>query len=126
MWANLHLLFWLSLLPVTTGWVGEHPHMAWPAAAYGIVLLLAAIAYTILQTIIARDHGEELRRELGSDWKGKVSPVLYIAGISLAFVSPLISELCYVIVAIIWIVPDRRLARVARGMSAEGRDDTQR
>lgn len=116
MWANLHLLFWLSLLPVTTGWVGEHPHMAWPAALYGIVLLLAAIAYVILQTVIVRDRGDdELRRELGADWKGKLSPLLYLAGIGLAFVSPWIAEACYVTVAIIWVVPDRRLARAARG-----------
>jgi uncharacterized membrane protein len=115
MWANLHLLFWLSLLPVTTGWVGEHPRTAWPAALYGLVLLLAAIAWLILQTLVVRDHGEPLRKELGGDWKGKVSPLIYLSGIGLAFVSPWISELCYVTVAIIWIVPDRRLARAAQG-----------
>jgi uncharacterized membrane protein len=117
MWANLHLLFWLSLTPVTTGWIGEHPHMPWPAAAYGIVLLCAAIAYLILQTVIVRDHADEgqLKAALGEDWKGKLSPVLYLTGIAGAFASPWISEICYVTVAIIWVVPDRRIERTARG-----------
>lgn len=117
MWANLHLLFWLSLLPVTTGWVGEHPHMPWPAAAYGIVLLAAAFAYLLLQTVIVRDHADEgqLRAAIGADWKGKLSPLVYISGIALAFVSPWISEACYVLVAITWVVPDRRIERVTRG-----------
>ena len=115
MWANLHLLFWLSLLPAATGWVGEHPHTAWPASLYGVVLFGAALAYLLLQTVIVRDQRDDgvLARELGADWKGKVSPVLYLSGSGLAFVSPWISELCYVTVAIIWIVPDRRLARAA-------------
>jgi uncharacterized membrane protein len=113
MWANLHLLFWLSLTPVTTGWIGEHPHMPWPAAAYGLVLLGSAIAYLILQTVIVRDHADEgqLKAALGGDWKGKLSPVLYLAGIVGAFVTPWISEACYVTVAIIWVVPDRRIER---------------
>ena len=115
MWANLHLLFWLSLLPVATGWVGEHPHSAWPASLYGVVLLGAAMAWLVLQTIIVRDQPDDgvLARELGRDWKGKLSPLVYLSGIGLAFVSPWISELCYVIVAITWVVPDRRLARAA-------------
>jgi uncharacterized membrane protein len=117
LWANLHLLFWLSLTPVTTGWIGEHPHMPWPAAAYGIVLLCAAIAYLILQTVIVRDHADEgqLKAMIGEDWKGKLSPVLYLIGIAGAFVTPWISDACYVTVAIIWIVPDRRIERAARG-----------
>ena len=117
MWANLHLLFWLSLTPVTTGWIGEHPHMPWPAAAYGVVLLGAAIAYLILQTVIVRDHADEgqLQAALGGDWKGKLSPILYLTGIAGAFASPWISEACYVTVAIIWVVPDRRIERAARG-----------
>ena len=114
MWANLHLLFWLSLLPLMTGWVGEHPHMAWPAACYGIVLLAAAIAWLILQTIITRDH-PDVARALGEDWKGKISPLIYLTGIGSAFYSPWISEACYVTVAILWIVPERRLARAAHG-----------
>ena len=116
MWANLHLLFWLSLLPAATGWVGEHPHSAWPASLYGIVLLGAALAWLVLQTIIVRDQPDDgvLRRELGRDWKGKVSPALYIGGIAGAFASPWVSEICYVTVAIMWVVPDRRLARAAR------------
>jgi len=114
MWANLHLLFWLSLLPVTTGWVGEHPHSAWPASLYGIVLLGSALAWLVLQTIILRaQDNDALARELGSDWKGKISPLLYITGIVLAHVEPWASELCYVVVAILWVVPDRRLARAA-------------
>lgn len=115
MWANLHLLFWLSLLPVATGWVGEHPHSAWPASLYGVVLLGAALAYLVLQTVIVRTQPDEevLAKELGRDWKGKLSPVLYVSGIAGAFVSPWLSELCYVTVAILWIVPDRRLARAA-------------
>jgi len=118
MWANLHLLFWLSLLPAATGWVGEHPHSAWPAALYGVVLFGAAVAYVLLQTIIVRDRPDDgvLRAELGRDWKGKVSPVLYLAGIAGAFVTPWISDICYVTVAIIWVVPDRRLARAAHAV----------
>jgi uncharacterized membrane protein len=115
MWANLHLLFWLSLLPAATGWVGEHPHSAWPASLYGVVLLGAALAYLVLQTVIVRTQPDEdaLAKELGRDWKGKISPVLYLGGIVGAFLWPWLSELCYVTVAIIWIVPDRRLARAA-------------
>jgi len=115
MWANLHLLFWLSLLPVTTGWVGEHPHAAWPAALYGGILFAAALAYLILQTLIVRDR-PALAQQLGRDWKGKLSPVLYVSGIALAFVEPLVADACYVAVAIIWVVPDRRLARAAHGI----------
>jgi TMEM175 potassium channel family protein len=107
MWANLHLLFWLSLLPVTTGWVGEHPHAPWPVAAYGIVLFISALAYLLLQSLIIRG--------LPNQWKDIASPALYLSGIGLAFVSTWIAEACYVAVAIIWIVPDRRLANAAHG-----------
>jgi uncharacterized membrane protein len=116
MWLNLHLLFWLSLMPVTAGWIGEHHESAAPNALYGVVLLGGALAWLLLQTAIVRtqeDHAE-LARELGSDWKGKVSPVFYIGGIALAFVSSWLSQACYVIVAILWFVPDRRLERAAR------------
>jgi uncharacterized membrane protein len=115
MWSNLHLLFWLSLLPVTTGWVGEHHDAAAPNALYGAILLGSAFAWLLLQNAIVRtqaDH-EALARELGRDWKGKVSPVVYLAGIGLAFVSSWLAQACYVLVAIIWFVPDRRLERAA-------------
>ncbi|MFO0618118.1 MAG: TMEM175 family protein [Polyangiaceae bacterium] len=111
MWANLNLLFWLSLLPFATGWAGEHTGEALPAALYGVILLLAAIAYLILQTAIVRGGGGVLQRALGSDIKGKVSPLLYASGIGLAFVRPWISQILYAIVALIWILPDRRIEK---------------
>jgi uncharacterized membrane protein len=111
LWANLHLLFWLSLVPVVTGWMGENHFEPLPTAMYGVVLLMAAIAYMILQTAIIRRHGanEKLRRAIGRDFKGKLSPVLYAAGIALAFVSCWIALAIYVIVALMWLVPDRRI-----------------
>ena len=114
MWANLHLLFWLSLVPFVTGWMGEHHHAAVPVAAYGTVLLMAAVAYTILQTTLTwqRDHNAALARAVKRDVKGKVSLVLYIASIPLAFVTTWASITIYVVVALIWLVPDRRIERV--------------
>ena len=114
MWANLHLLFWLSLVPFVTGWMGEHHHAAVPAAAYGAVLLMAAVAYTILQTTLTwqRDHNAALARAIKRDIKGKVSLVLYIVAIPLAFVATWASIALYVVVALIWLVPDRRIERV--------------
>src|SRR5437879_2318529 len=114
LWANLHLLFWLSLFPFTTAWVGENHLAPTPTAVYGFVLLMAAIAYYILQrTIIAQQgHGSLLAAAIGKDWKGKVSPVCYFAAIPLAFVSPWISSGLYVFVALLWLVPDRRIERV--------------
>ncbi|HUC97555.1 MAG TPA: TMEM175 family protein [Candidatus Polarisedimenticolaceae bacterium] len=111
LWANLHLLFWLSLIPFTTGWMGENHFTTLPAAAYGFVLLMAAIAYWILQQRIIASQGEGsiLKRAIGSDWKGKLSPVLYFAAIGLAFVSSWISVAIYVFVAIMWVVPDKRI-----------------
>jgi len=114
LWANLHLLFWLSLFPFATGWMGENHLSATPTAAYGFVLLMAAIAYWILQqTIIAR-HGRDslLARAVGGDWKGKLSPVLYLASIPLAYVSVWIAAGIYIFVALLWLVPDRRIERV--------------
>jgi len=114
LWANLHLLFWLSLFPFSTAWIGEN-HLAWlPTAAYGVVLLMAAIAYYVLQqTIIARQGRDSLLKSaLGSDWKGKLSPALYLAAIPLAFVSPWIATGLYTFVALMWLVPDRRIERV--------------
>ncbi len=116
LWANLHLLFWLSLVPFTTGWMGQNHFAAVPAAAYGAVLLMAAVAYTILQrTIIAgQGPGSRLAAAIGADAKGKVSLALYLAAIALAFVNQWLSDALYVAVALIWLVPDRRIeSRVA-------------
>jgi uncharacterized membrane protein len=110
MWANLHLLFWLSLFPVLTGWAGEYPEAPWPSALYGVVLLAAAMAWLILQRAIIRGGGT-LERAIGSDLKGKVSPALYVSGIGLAFVRPWIAQITFAVVAAMWIVPDRRIER---------------
>lgn len=117
LWANLHLLFWLSLVPFTTGWMGENQFAALPAAAYGVVLLMAAIAYWILQQRIIASQGEGsvLKKAIGNDWKGKLSPVLYVVAITLAFLSPWLSVAIYVFVALMWVVPDRRIERVLVG-----------
>ena len=114
LWANLHLLFWLSLIPFTTGWMGENHFATLPAAAYGLVLLMAAIAYLILQQRIITSQGEGavLKKAIGNDWKGKLSPVLYVVAIILAVLSPWISVAIYVFVALMWVVPDRRIERV--------------
>jgi uncharacterized membrane protein len=113
LWANLHLLFWLSLVPFVTGWMGENNVAALPAAVYGVVLLCAAIAYTILQMLIIRLEGPQskLAAAVKKDVKGKVSLVVYIAAISLAFVEPRLSYALYVAVACLWLVPDRRIER---------------
>ena len=114
LWANLHLLFWLSLFPFTTAWIGENHLAPTPVAVYGFVLLMAAIAYFILQrTIIAQQgRGSLLAAAIGNDWKGKLSPLLYLTAIPLAFVSPWISTGLYVFVALLWLIPDRRIERV--------------
>lgn len=114
MWANMHLLFWLSLVPFATGWVGEAHGSAMPAACYGVVLLMAAVAYKILQMqiISSSRRRDELRAALGRDVKGLISPLIYLAAIGLAFVTPMISYALYALVALMWIVPDRRLERV--------------
>jgi uncharacterized membrane protein len=111
LWANLHLLFWLSLLPFATGWMGENHLAPLPSAVYGFVLLMAAIAYWILQNLIIRTQGEKsiLRRAIGGDWKGKLSPALYLVAIVLTFWSHLITQLIYVVVALLWLIPDRRI-----------------
>jgi len=113
LWANLHLLFWLSLVPFTAAWVGEHFTAAWPIAAYGIVLLMAAIAYNILSNILINLHGKDstIATAIGSDLKGKLSLGFYLAAIPLAFVSTWISVALYVAVALIWFVPDQRIER---------------
>ena len=114
MWANLNLLFWLSLVPFFTAWLGENHSAPWPAALYGGVLLMAAISYTILQATIVAHLGSDskLAQSLGSDLKGRLSILLYIAGIGLAWLHPTISDLLYIGVALMWVIPDRR-ARVA-------------
>jgi uncharacterized membrane protein len=113
LWANLHLLFWLSLFPFTTGWMGENGLASTPTAVYGFVLLMAAIAYYILQrAIIAKEgRGSLLAQAIGKDWKGKLSPVLYFAAIPLAFVAPWIASGLYVFVALLWLIPDPRIER---------------
>jgi len=114
LWANLHLLFWLSLFPFATRWMGENHLAATPTAAYGCVLLMAAIAYWILQqAIIAREGRDSLlARAVGGDWKGKLSPVLYLAAILLAFASVWLADALYLFAALLWLVPDRRIERI--------------
>jgi uncharacterized membrane protein len=113
LWANLHLLFWLSLFPFTTAWMGENQLAAIPTAIYGFVLLMAAIAYYILQrTIIAREGRDSLLAEaIGKDWKGKLSPLLYLAAIPLAFLSSWTASALYVFAALLWLIPDPRIER---------------
>ncbi len=113
LWANLHLLFWLSLFPFTTAWMGENHLAAIPTAVYGLVLLMAAIAYYVLQrTIIAKEGGDSLLAQaVGKDRKGKLSPLLYLAAIPLAFVSSWIAAGLYVFVALLWFIPDPRIER---------------
>ena len=117
LWANLHLLFWLSLIPFTTGWMGENHFAKLPAAAYGMVLLMSGVAYLILQQRIIASQGEDslLKRAVGSDWKGKLSLVLYVVAILLAFLSSWLSMAVYVFVALMWVVPDRRIERILAG-----------
>jgi uncharacterized membrane protein len=120
LWANLHLLFWLSLIPFTTGWMGENHFATLPAAAYGVVLLMAAIAYWILQQRIIAAEGEEsiLRKAVRKDWKGKISPLLYSSAIVLAFASRWVAVGIYALVALMWVIPDRRIERVLTGREA--------
>lgn len=117
LWANLHLLFWLSLVPFTTGWLGENHFAAAATAVYGVVLLMAAIAYYILQLQILATQGPDsiLRRALGRDWKGKVSPLLYIAAIAVAQLSSSVALAIYALVALLWLVPDRRIEHALAG-----------
>jgi uncharacterized membrane protein len=121
LWANLHLLFWLSLVPFVTGWMGENHFAPAPTALYGVVLLLAAIAYTILQrTILASEGpGSLLATALGTDLKGKLSPVLYLIAIPLSFVEEAVAGALYVVVALMWLIPDRRIERVIASRQGE-------
>jgi uncharacterized membrane protein len=111
LWANLHLLFWLSLMPFATGWMGENHFAALPSAFYGFVLLMAAFAYVILQQVIIACDGPQslLKAAIGSDWKGKYSPLFYVAAIVSTFFVPWVAQVLYVIVSLIWLVPDRRI-----------------
>jgi uncharacterized membrane protein len=113
LWANLHLLFWLSLTPFVTAWMGEHHHDALPNATYGFVLLMSALAYWILQHRLVQAQGphSKLAAALGRDYKGNLSPVFYIAGIGMSFVQPWIAQALYVTVAAMWLIPDRRLEK---------------
>jgi uncharacterized membrane protein len=114
MWANLHLLFWLSLFPFVTGWMGQNHFKPVPTALYGVVMLLAAIAYYILQSVIIAGEGcdSKLAASIGRDYKGKLSPMLYAVAIAASFFWPWIAGGIYVLVALMWLAPDRRIARV--------------
>jgi uncharacterized membrane protein len=111
LWANLHLLFWLSLFPVTTAWLGDNHLAAAPSVLYGVVLLMAALAYWLLQHLIITAQGPDslLKQAIGADWKGKLSPILYLIGTAAAFRSPRIAQSLYALLAILWFVPDRRI-----------------
>jgi TMEM175 potassium channel family protein len=114
LWANLHLLFWLSLFPFATGWMGENHFTAVPTALYGVVLLMAALAYYLLQQTIIRGQGPEsiLKKAVGHDWKGKLSPLLYVLGIVAALRFPWVAQGIFVVAALIWLIPDRRIKNV--------------
>jgi uncharacterized membrane protein len=113
MWANMHLLFWLSLVPFVTAWMGENEFARNPAALYGVVMLMAAVAYAILVRVLLKHHDRDsaLARAIGSDAKGNASLALYLLGIVSSWISPSISLVFYVVVAVIWLVPDRRIER---------------
>jgi uncharacterized membrane protein len=113
LWANTHLLFWLSLVPFATAWMGENHFEKLPTAVYGVALLMPALAYPLLQKAILRREGNDstLAMALGRDIKGKISPILYGAAIALSFVSPLLAGIIYVFVAVMWLIPDRRIER---------------
>jgi uncharacterized membrane protein len=114
LWANLHLLFWLSLFPFATGWMGENHFTPLPTALYGFVLLMAAIAYLVLQSTIIRAQGRNslLQRAIGRDWKGKLSPLFYISAMIVTWWSPRVADAMYVAAALVWLVPDRRIEHV--------------
>jgi uncharacterized membrane protein len=117
LWANLHLLFWLSLVPFATSWLSENPGAAGPAAAYGAVLLMCAIAFYAMERVIVHLQGADspLRRAMGNDFKAKLSPFVYLSGVALAFYMPAISYALYALVAAIWLVPDRRVEKALAG-----------
>ena len=114
LWANLHLLFWLSLLPFVTGWMGENHFTTVPTALYGLVLFMAAIAYLLLQKAIIRAQGKDslIQKAVGSDWKGKISTGLYVAGIFASFRSASAAQAIFVVAAMLWLIPDRRIEKL--------------
>ena len=114
LWANLHLLFWLSLIPFVTGWMGENHFAAWPVALYGVVLFFAGLAYFTLSRVLIAFHGADspLANALGDDFKGKASVLGYVFAIALAFVSPWLSCGIYILIAVLWLIPDRRIEKV--------------
>ncbi len=116
LWANTHLLFWLSLIPFSTAWMGENHFATLPTAFYGVILLCAAIAYYILQSVIVHSQGKHsvLARAIGNDIKGKMSPILYCTGIGASFIEPWIAHGLYALVAIIWLIPDKRIERALK------------
>lgn len=113
LWANMHLLFWLSLIPFVTGWMGENNFATLPVALYGVVLLMAAIAYYLLAHLLVGLEGKDstLAQAFGKDWKGKISPIVYAAGIGLSFIRPWLGFAMYIIVAVIWFIPDKRIEK---------------
>ncbi|OYV24821.1 MAG: hypothetical protein B7Y58_09355 [Halothiobacillus sp. 35-54-62] len=113
LWANLHLLFWLSLFPFVTGWMGENHFAPLPTALYALILLAAALAYWLLQQAIIATQGEAsaLRSAIGRDWKGKASPLLYLVAVAAAFYAVWLAQIIFALVALIWLVPDRRIER---------------
>jgi len=116
LWSNLHLLFWLSLVPFVTGWMGENNFAPMTMALYGFVLLLSAIAYFILQKSIINAHGKEgiLAKAVGSDFKGKLSPILYVLGIASCWISSWLAAFFYILVALMWLIPDKRIERTLK------------
>ena len=123
LWANMHLLFWLSIVPFATAWMGEHKLAPIPTALYGVTLLMSAVAWYILQTAIIRQQGTDspLKAAIGRDVKGKISPIIYVAGIAAAFVSTTVSGLCYFGAALVWLIPDRRVESAFRRNGAPRR-----
>ena len=114
LWTNLHLLFWLSLIPFVTGWMGENHFAMWPVIMYGLVFIMAALAWSILSAAIIRHNGKESKLAIayGKDWKGKISLIIYAAAILFAFVNSWIGFVLYVVVALMWFIPDRRIERI--------------
>ncbi len=123
LWANLHLLFWLSLIPFVTAWMGENHFGKWPVIFYGIILIMNAIAYTILAQTLVSHHGKDslIAKALGKDWKGKLSLLIYAAAIGSSFIHPGIGLTLYFIVAVIWLIPDRRIEKL---LIAEAKEET--
>ena len=121
LWANIHLLFWLSLIPFVTGWMGENHFAPLPTALYGVVMMFAGVAYFVLERVIIRAQGahSKLRAAVGNDTKGKLSVVLYLIAIPLAFVHQLVSDALYVSVALMWLIPDQRIEHHIKASSAE-------